>query len=133
MINDGSQTFTNNLVQDNVCDDDGGGVRVYVGQGVVLTDNQFIGNSTVDDGGGLKLSHCRNTIARNHFEANIAGDAGGGLELDDETTDVEDCTFVGNQAARGAGLHSWQAQRSTTPHWTGPRSVSTNSTRTMSR
>ncbi|HND33410.1 MAG TPA: hypothetical protein PLA94_25600, partial [Myxococcota bacterium] len=108
-INYGSNKVTNNLIQDNVCDDDGGGMRVYVGQGVVVTDNTFLRNSTVDDGGGLKLSHNRNTIARNYFEGNIAGDAGGGLELDDETSNVDDCTFINNQASRGAGMHTWMA------------------------
>ncbi len=109
-VNYGSNKVTNNLIQDNVCADDGGGMRVYVGQGVVVTDNTFLRNSTADDGGGLKLSHARNTVARNYFEGNIAGDAGGGLELDDETTNVEDCTFINNQASRGAGMHTWQAQ-----------------------
>ncbi len=104
--NQSSNWISGNLIQDNDAADDAGGVRIYRGT-TVIEDNIFEGNTANDDGGGLKMSHSSNTLRRNEFYENVAGDAGGGVELDNDTTDVEDCHFEGNQALRGAGLHSW--------------------------
>jgi hypothetical protein len=112
---DGAGIYTNysemliqdNLFQDNEAYDDAGGLRLYRGDCDVY-DNVLIGNIAGDDGGGMKVSHARgHEIGRNIYQDNSAGDAGGGLELDNDTSDVYDCEFIGNTATRGAGLHAW--------------------------
>ncbi len=104
-VNLSSNTFTS-----NESSDDGGGLRIYRGSDCNVESNEFYDNVAADDGGGAKLSHSEHTLTSNRFEGNIAGDAGGGVELDNDSSHVQDCTFVGNQAIRGAGLHSWRTE-----------------------
>jgi predicted outer membrane repeat protein len=114
--NDGAGAYFNqthahiydNSFIENESYDDAGGLRLFISY-AVAEDNELIGNTAVDDGGGIKASHSHsNTIRRIYMEGNVAGDAGGGLEMDNETSPVSDCTFVDNQAGRGAGLHNWR-------------------------
>ncbi|MFH1467982.1 MAG: right-handed parallel beta-helix repeat-containing protein [Pseudomonadota bacterium] len=99
--------YDNSFIE-NVSYDDAGGLRLYISYATV-EDNDLIGNTANDDGGGVKASHSHsNTIRRLYLEGNVAGDAGGGLEMDNETSPVTDCTFVENEARRGAGLHNWR-------------------------
>jgi len=104
----GSGTFTFNEITGNDAWDDAGGLRIMTGY-CVVEDNVITYNTAVDDGGGVKFSHAMNTFDRNHVEGNVTGDEGGGLELDNDISPVVDCTFVGNQAGRGGGLHSGEA------------------------
>jgi hypothetical protein len=101
----GSSTITENTITANEAWDDAGGLRLMTGT-CVVEDNTISYNSCADGGGGVKLSHSSNTFVRNHIEGNVAGDEGGGLDLDNDITPVEDCTFLDNQASRGAGIHS---------------------------
>ena len=104
-----SGTVSGNTIRGNQASDDAGGLRMFYGQTSIL-DNVFEGNSAGDDGGGAKVSHSEHTFAGNTFTDNVAGDAGGGLELDNDSSHVEDCTFEGNRARRGAGLHNWRTE-----------------------
>ena len=104
-----SGTVSGNTIRGNQASDDAGGLRMFYGQTSIL-DNVFEGNSAGDDGGGAKVSHSEHTFSGNTFTDNVAGDAGGGLELDNDSSHVEDCTFEGNRARRGAGLHNWRTE-----------------------
>jgi len=99
--------FAGNSVLGNAAVDDAGGLRVYRGS-MVVEDNTFQWNTANDDGGGVKMSHAEHTYRRNIHRSNHTGDAGGGLEMDNDTSHIEDCTFEGNSAGRGGGLHSWR-------------------------
>jgi len=100
-------TFRLNTVLDNDAVDDAGGLRIYRGS-MLVEDNLIQGNTANDDGGGVKMSHAEHTYRRNVHRNNHTGDAGGGLEMDNDTSHIEDCTFVDNSAGRGGGLHSWR-------------------------
>ena len=101
----GTGTFTFNEITGNDAWDDAGGLRIMTGS-CVVEDNVITYNTAYDDGGGVKFSHAINTFDRNHVEGNVTGDEGGGIELDNDITPIADCTFVGNQAGRGGGIHS---------------------------
>jgi hypothetical protein len=98
-----------NTITNNVAADDAGGLRHYIGSSRI-EGNTIIGNSAGDDGGGAKMSHSEHEFFDNVLEDNVAGDAGGGLELDNDSSHVSGCTFRGNQAYRGAGLHNWRTE-----------------------
>jgi hypothetical protein len=53
-------------------------------------------------------------IRRNLFQDNSAGGPGGGLALDNEWSDVTDCTFIDNYAGRGGGIHVWRNEQDIT-------------------
>ena len=98
-----------NTITNNVAADDAGGFRHYIGSSLIQG-NTISFNSAGDDGGGAKMSHSEHEFFDNVLEGNVAGDAGGGLELDNDSSHVAGCTFVDNQAYRGAGLHNWRTE-----------------------
>ena len=104
-LNRGATLFHHNAVARNEASDDAGGLRVFVGIGAQVTDNAFVANIAAGAGGGVKLSHSANVVARNIFWANVSDNVGGGIELDNESSDVVDCEFVGNSAPKGGGIH----------------------------
>ncbi len=104
----GTAYITENDFSFNEAWDDAGGLRVMTGT-CVIEDNTISYNTAVDDGGGVKFSHSINTFVRNHIEGNVTGDEGGGFELDNDITPIEECTFLDNQAGRGAGIHSGES------------------------
>ncbi len=104
----GSSAITENTFTYNEAWDDAGGLRIMTGT-CVVEDNTISYNTAVDDGGGVKFSHSINEFRRNHIEGNVTGDEGGGFELDNDITPIEDCTFIDNQAGRGAGIHSGES------------------------
>ena len=107
----GSALIQGNDIDGNEAYDDAGGLRVMSGA-CEIRDNTVTGNQANDDGGGVKLSHAYNVFDGNHMEDNVTYDEGGGLELDNDVSPVTNCTFVGNRAGRGGGLHSGEAWQS---------------------
>ena len=98
-----------------------------------LSNNKFISNSAVDQGGGLNIDNIVETsvVSRNQFRGNTAGGDGGGAWIDDSGDDgsalavVSGNMFRSNRAeGSGGGLYLY---------WTdtevAPKNVTRNSFR----
>ncbi len=100
-----------NVFESNAATDDAGALRIFV-SACTISDNEFLNNTGNDDGGAVKFSHYHSEFTGNYLEGNSTGDEGGALELDNDTTTVWDCTFVGNHARLGGALHSAENETS---------------------
>jgi hypothetical protein len=103
-VDQSTLTIADNVFLDNDAVDDAGGLRVKTST-ADIRDNHVEGNTAGDTAGGVKISHRASTFSGNTVVDNVAGGKGGGLHLDEDTTEVRDCVFEGNQASSGAGLY----------------------------
>ncbi len=90
----------------NTSDVTGGGMYVLAARSTI-TDSNFLLNSTFY-AGGLAMHIDEAIVARCLFAGNISRSEGGGASVlaHDPGAVFEDCTFVGNSAVLGGGLHS---------------------------
>ena len=87
----------------------GGGLYFSSSTGTHTLDiagTSFIGNSSVRDGGALKIVGGTVTIKESGFSSN-RGDKGGAIENTSATLHIENSTFSSNEARLGGGLNSF--------------------------
>ena len=114
MGTDGSGWITviNNMFEEN-SGVNGGGISVYGGEHILITNNRFIKNNVTNKGGGIYLYFSSTLLSEvvvtsNYFEENC-GEIGGGLYIDlwDNVFIkllVTDNTFYRNKAISGGGI-----------------------------
>jgi hypothetical protein len=84
----------------------GGGVSMQLAADVSLRRSEVIGNSTIDDGGGVSGSNGKITIARSAIAGNEANGFGGGVIGGSGfvTVKITRSTVKGNSAGDGGGI-----------------------------
>lgn len=113
----GTATLTDNTIQGNTSDYNGGGLWLYTGS-PELGGNTIVDNYSGEDGGGAYTSQTSAWFHDNVVQDNEAFDDAGGLRIYVGTMTVEDNVFDGNTAGDdGGGLklsHSYQIVRRNT-------------------
>jgi len=100
----GTRLFVTNCVSSN------GGGGADLGREICLNDCVFVGNTSVNQGGGLYNSNdIRNGITNCVFRNNRCNSFGGGLALRNmgvrDTGHVIGCSFIDNYGSKGGGLY----------------------------
>jgi len=97
--------LTNCVFSDNFCAEQGGGV-LNEGATVLLNGCTFIGNSSLQKGGGINCANKSSTTLINcTFTANSAGKGGGIFIKDDNSVAmITNCSFSENTAGHSAGI-----------------------------
>jgi len=101
-------TITDTTFQDNTADWGGGGVFIWRTP-LTITGSHFINNHANELGGGLGYENNSTEtvlISNTTFEENIALWNGGGIHFSGELMTINNGTFQGNQAEKGAGIHN---------------------------
>lgn len=96
--------FQGNVGTDNT--DDGGGLYLDDTYFAMVTNSDFIGNYSADDGGGAKFDGIDSLliVADCLFQENEAAEDGGGASFDDvDSMIVVGCQIIGNAAAEDGG------------------------------
>ncbi|MCP4605610.1 MAG: DUF5123 domain-containing protein [Proteobacteria bacterium] len=135
-INNASASWTRCVFHENTATIDGGGVHNTGGATTLFTDCTFRGNQATDQGGGMYSNESTTTVINSLFEENTSNDSGAGVynnasdsvftndifnknrtksETDNNgggmynwnsSPTVTNCTFYGNQAYQGGGMHN---------------------------
>ncbi|MGD9127843.1 MAG: right-handed parallel beta-helix repeat-containing protein, partial [Planctomycetia bacterium] len=102
-------TFTGNKAAPNITNAGyGGGLYVISSADVTVTGSTFTGNTASNRGGGVTVYDADVTISNTLFDSNVADYGGGGVYAQHAATaDIEDSTFIDNEAGLGGGLLSW--------------------------
>lgn len=104
-----SVSILNSIFVNNSSESDyGGALLISQAETVVLSDSEFIGNSSGYVGGVGLLRNGPTNVQRCQFVDNSANDwGGGGLHVSGNfSTNVADCTFANNRARSGGGLYT---------------------------
>jgi hypothetical protein len=93
----------------------GGGVFVRVYSTLEIADSMVEGNSAGYAGGGLRVSDfCTVSLRNSTFSGNGVNNPylndGGGAAIDHSILGVDGCTFRGNRAGYGGGIHASSSQ-----------------------
>ena len=97
----------------------GGGVFVRVYSTLEISDSTVEGNSAGYAGGGLRVSDfCTVSLRNSTFSGNGVNNPylndGGGAAIDHSILGVDGCTFRGNRAGYGGGIHTSSSQATIT-------------------
>lgn len=111
-----AMAITNSVFVDNFVDANGNGGAIVASVQIFISNCTFIRNSAYD-GGALRMSSEYsgvNLIEGCVFENNSAASYGGAIALDVKFllfpfANISNCTFRGNSAVRGGGLHIMSA------------------------
>lgn len=102
-------TLIDCVIRDNHADDDGGGMVIFDGDGVVtgctFMDNTLNLPNASDNGGAIHIgSHATLDISASTFTGNVANNYGGAIYFNDTLGTITDCVFDANSALRGGAL-----------------------------
>ncbi|MCP4046370.1 MAG: hypothetical protein GY732_10315, partial [Gammaproteobacteria bacterium] len=105
-------TLIDSDVTENSASGNGGGLNMMGNDAgvIVIEATSFAGNQAVH-GGGMYIGDGDYTITNSIFSGNYAAGNGGGVSAFDNAQPIfMNCTFAGNSAELGGGIHSTMAQ-----------------------